>query len=71
MLRGLAEQRTVLLVLDDLQNAGRATVDLLHYLARHLGRARILSIATIRAEQGAAIIDELIDVAGHIELLRA
>ena len=33
--RGLAAQRTLLLVLDDLQNAGRATVDLLHYLARH------------------------------------
>ena len=68
MLSGLAEQRTLLLVLDDLQNAGRATVDLLHYLARHLGRARLLAIATIRAEQGAATIDELTDVAGQIEL---
>jgi DNA-binding SARP family transcriptional activator len=68
MLSALATQRTLLLVLDDLQNAGRATVDLLHYLARHLGPARLLAIATIRAEEGAATIDELTDVAGQIEL---
>jgi DNA-binding SARP family transcriptional activator/tetratricopeptide (TPR) repeat protein len=68
MLRGLAEQRPVLLVLDDLQNTGQATVDLLHYLARHLGAARLLVIATVRAEDGAGAIDALTDVTGRVEL---
>jgi len=68
MLRGLADQRTVLLVLDDLQNAGQATIDLLHYLGRHLGKTRLLVIATIRAAEGAATIDALADVAGRVEL---
>ena len=57
LLCGLAVRRPVLLVLDDLQNAGRATVELLHYLARHARRARLLVISTIRAEEGAAVID--------------
>jgi DNA-binding SARP family transcriptional activator/tetratricopeptide (TPR) repeat protein len=68
MLLGLTEQRTVLLVLDDLQNAGQTTVDLLHYLARHVATARLLVLATIRAEEGAATIDAFTEVAGLVEL---
>lgn len=68
MLSGLAEQRTLLLVLDDLHNAGQATIDLLHYLARHLGTAPLLAIATIRAEEGAATVDTLTGVADRVEL---
>jgi len=40
MLRGLAVRSPVLVVLDDLQNAGQATVEFLHYLARRSGPAR-------------------------------
>ena len=39
VLRGLAADRPTLLLLDDLHNAGLATVELLHYLARHAAPA--------------------------------
>ena len=68
VMSGLAENRPVLLVLDDLQNAGRATVELLHFLGRHAGRARLLVVATVRAEEGGAAIDALSDVSDRIEL---
>ena len=68
MLCGLAARAPVLLVLDDLQNAGQATVEFLHYLARRAGPARLLVIATVRAEEGASVVDALADVAGRIDL---
>jgi DNA-binding SARP family transcriptional activator/tetratricopeptide (TPR) repeat protein len=68
MLRGLAVERPVLLVLDDLQNAGQVTVDLLHYLARRAKSSRLLVIANVRAEEGAEWIDALTDVVTQIEL---
>jgi DNA-binding SARP family transcriptional activator/tetratricopeptide (TPR) repeat protein len=49
----LSGRAPVLVVLDDLQNAGRATVELLHYISRRLGGARVLVLATIRREEGA------------------
>ena len=59
VLRGLAAERPTLLLLDDLHNAGLATVELLHYLARRAGGARLLVSATVRAEEGADLLDTL------------
>ncbi|MCW2738039.1 AAA family ATPase, partial [Nocardioides sp.] len=49
-LRRLAVTRPVVLVLDDLQDAGAATVDLLGYLARQLVGSRVLLVAAVRSE---------------------
>ena len=54
VLRRLALDRPVLLVLDDLQDGGAATVDLLGYLATRLGSSRVLVVAAIRLEDAAA-----------------
>ncbi len=54
VLRRLALDRPVLLTIDDLQDGGAATVDLLGYLAGRLGDARVLVVAAIRAEDAAA-----------------
>jgi hypothetical protein len=63
-----AEHAPVLLSLDDLQNAGRATAELLHYLIRHARRGRLLVVATVRAEEGAGVIDSLAPVSTWIDL---
>jgi DNA-binding SARP family transcriptional activator/tetratricopeptide (TPR) repeat protein len=57
VLAGLSRDRPVLLALDDAQDAGLATVDLLDYLARHLGAARVLVVAAARSEEGRALLD--------------
>jgi predicted ATPase len=67
-LTGIGRQRPVLLVLDDLHNAGRSTVELLHFLRLRLPNARLLVLATIRAEEGGEVLDALADVATRIEL---
>jgi DNA-binding CsgD family transcriptional regulator/tetratricopeptide (TPR) repeat protein len=48
VLRSAAAQRPLLLVLDDLHEADRGTLDLLLYLARNLHGARILVVGTYR-----------------------
>ena len=48
LLTRLARAQPVLVALDDLQDAGRATTDLLAHLARHLGPARGLRAAASR-----------------------
>ena len=53
VLRGLAADRPTLLLLDDLHQAGLTTVELLHYLARHVAPARLLVLATLRTDEGA------------------
>ena len=68
VLRGLATTRPVLVVVDDLHNAGTATVGLLHYLARHAGTARLLILATLRTEEGAETAALLAPVTGRIEV---
>ena len=67
-IRALADRGPVLLSLDDLQNAGRATVELLHYLARHAPRSQLLVIATVRAEEGAEVVDSLAAVSVRMDL---
>ena len=64
----LAAERPVLLLLDDLQNAGTATVELLHYLARRAAGARLLLLTTVRSEEGAQALDALADVASQVPL---
>jgi len=64
----LSVRGPVLLVLDDLQNAGRATIELLHYLSRHLGGSRVLILATIRREEGEDALLTLAGVASVIDV---
>ena len=68
VLRGLAAERPTLLVLDDLHNAGLATVELLAYLDRRVARARLLVLATVRAEEGVEMLDTLQELAARIDL---
>ena len=47
-LRGIGAKRPLLLVLEDLHDADRGTLDLLLYLARHLAGTPLLVVATYR-----------------------
>ncbi|MBA2894509.1 ATP-binding protein [Nonomuraea soli] len=67
-LRRLCARQPLLLVIDDLQHASRATVELLHYLAAHFGSGRLLALATARAEEGQAVRDLLGEAAEPIEV---
>jgi DNA-binding SARP family transcriptional activator/tetratricopeptide (TPR) repeat protein len=67
VLRALSTTRPVLLLLDDLQNAGSASVELLHYLARHL-TGNVLVLATIRAEEGEPALAGLADVTTRLDV---
>ncbi|HEY2791731.1 MAG TPA: AAA family ATPase, partial [Micromonosporaceae bacterium] len=58
----------VLLVLDDLHQAGLATIELMHYLIRGAADARLLVVATIRSEDGADILAALGDVGTRLDL---
>ncbi len=66
--RRLAAGAPVVFALDDLHNAGRATIELLHYLARHASTSRLLIIATVRSEEGIAVLDPLADVASRLDI---
>jgi DNA-binding SARP family transcriptional activator/tetratricopeptide (TPR) repeat protein len=68
LLATLSATRPLLLLLDDLHNAGAASVELLHYLARHLTHSRVLALATVRTEEGAATLDALTGVADRVHL---
>src|SRR5262245_37818400 len=68
LLRGLAERAPVLVFLDDLHSAGLSTVEILHFLARNLRRARLLLLATIRVEEGGEALRVLDDVAVRLDL---
>jgi DNA-binding SARP family transcriptional activator len=58
-LRGLARTGPVLVAVDDLQRAGRSTIELLHYLARHLDREQVLLAAAARTGEGTDVRDLL------------
>ena len=49
-LRRLAAARPLVLVIDDLQDAGAATLDLLGYLSRRLDGSRVLLVGAVRSE---------------------
>jgi DNA-binding SARP family transcriptional activator/tetratricopeptide (TPR) repeat protein len=61
VLTRLSRDQPVLLALDDAQDAGLATVDLLDYLGRHLGTARVLLIAAARSEEGRVLLERTDD----------
>jgi len=67
-LRALSRHQPLLILLDDLHNAGSSTIELLHYLLRHVTGGRLLVVATIRIEEGAAALYDLADVAERVEL---
>ncbi len=64
----LAIDRPALLVVDDVHNAGLATVELLHFLARHLTGSRLMVLGTIRAEEGEPVLDALAEVTYRVYL---
>lgn len=66
--RRLAARTPVLLSLDDLQNAGRSTIELLHYLARRTDGVPLLVVATVRVEQGRDAIESLGGMASRLDL---
>lgn len=68
LLAALSVDRPLVLLLDDLHNAGAATVEVLHYLARHLTGSRVLILATVRSEEGAAVLDALRAVTDRVDL---
>ena len=59
----LAGRRPVLLWLDDLHNAGRTTIEFVHYLHRVADRSRVLLVATVRDDEGEPLLRRLDDVA--------
>jgi DNA-binding SARP family transcriptional activator/tetratricopeptide (TPR) repeat protein len=68
LLRGLAARSPVMLVVDDLQYAGQSTVELLHYLSRHVPGSRLLAVVTVRAEHDTQIGAALAPVASRVEV---
>jgi RecA/RadA recombinase len=67
-LSGLARRNPVLLVIDDLQYAGKATVEFTHYLSRHLSGSRLLVVVTVRAEDHEQAGAVLAPVATRVEV---
>ena len=67
LLHEMAARKPVLLVVDDLQYAGRTTVDLLKRAAAGTG-TRLLVVAAARPTEGAAKLEALTDVATRLDL---
>lgn len=67
-LRRLAARQPVVFVVDDLHNAGAATVELLHYLGRHTSGGRLLVIGTVRADEGERVLATLDGVADRLDV---
>ncbi|HEY6749425.1 MAG TPA: AAA family ATPase, partial [Mycobacteriales bacterium] len=65
-LRRLADLGPVLLLLDDLQEAGLTTVDFLHHLARHSAGTALLVLAVVRTGEGEEATARLADVAAAV-----
>ncbi|MDQ1643371.1 MAG: hypothetical protein QOJ90_2722 [Actinomycetota bacterium] len=67
LLRRLADDAPVLLLFDDLHNAGSTTTEAVRYLARQGQGARLLVVGTVRPEEGALALATLADVSTVIE----
>ncbi len=67
LLRHVANDAPVLLLLDDLHNAGTTTTEAVHYLARRGLGARLLVVCTVRREEGATALATLHDVSAVVE----
>ncbi len=68
VLRQLSTRGPVLLLLDDLHNAGLATFEQLHLLARTAGAEPLLVAATLRTAEGAEAVRRLEAVAEQLPL---
>ncbi len=68
VLRHFAGRGPVLLMLDDLHNAGLATVEQLHLLSRTAGAEPLLVVATLRTAEGAEAVRRLEPVAEQLVL---
>jgi DNA-binding SARP family transcriptional activator len=68
VLRRLGAASPVLLLLDDLHNAGLATLEQLHLLARTCAGERLLIAATLRTDEGADAVRRLAPVAEQLAL---
>ena len=68
LLRGWSARQPLLVFLDDLHQAGSSTIELLHYLQRHVAGGRLLVVATLRIEEGAEVVRTLEEVAHRIDL---
>ncbi len=68
VLRHFASRGPVLLLLDDLHNAGLATVEQLHLLSRTAGAEPLLVVATLRTAEGAEAVRRLEPVAEQLAL---
>ncbi|MEV4413136.1 AAA family ATPase [Catellatospora sp. NPDC049609] len=64
----LGGRAPTVLVLDDLQQAGLATIEALHYLARHVSLARLLVVGTVRTGEGEQVTQALGDVAETVHV---
>lgn len=64
----LCAARPVTLFLDDLHNAGASTLELLHFIMRRAGGARLLVLATLRMEEGEEALAQLQGAARLMEV---
>lgn len=67
-LRRLAARQPLVFVIDDLHHAGAATVELLHYLGRHMAGGRLLVVGTVRADEGERVLETLAAVAERVDV---
>lgn len=67
-LAGLARQRPLLVMLDDLHQAGTSTVELLHFALRWDPTAPLLFVATVRDDEGGEEIAQLGELSSRVEV---
>ena len=68
LLRQASQRTPLLLLLDDLHNAGSSTLEWLHFGFRRLSGARVMFLATLRGEEGHEAETHLKDVAERLEV---
>ena len=68
LLRKTSQSTPLILLLDDLHNAGSSTLEWLHFAFRRLSGSRIMFLATLRADEGREAESHLHDVAERIEV---